>query len=87
MSDAPSRRLSRLDAMLSNRAWNLVQDAFGGTVGHTIDLMALDSNVVFGKDSLPLPHFTPFPSRGSQGVKLFSQDLGLAESMCVFGRS
>ena len=81
-ADAPSRRLSRLDAMLSNRAWNLVQDAFGGTVGHTIDLMALDSNVVCGKDSLPLPHFTPFPSRGSQGVNLFSQDLGLAENMC-----
>ena len=37
-ADAPSRRLSRLDAMLSNRAWNLVQDAFGGTVWHNYRL-------------------------------------------------
>ena len=69
MSDlVRTKRMLPLDAILSNRAWNLVQDAFGGTVGHTINLMALDSNVVCGKDSLPLPHFTPFPSRGSQFV-------------------
>ena len=80
-ADAPSRRLSRLDSKLSERAWGLVEGAFGGPLGHTIDLMSLDSNVVLGKDGGPLPHFTPRPSANSQGVNVFAQDLELAENM------
>lgn len=76
-ADAPSR----LDSKLSERAWGLVEEAFGGRGGHTIDLMSLDSNVVVGKDGYPLPHFTPHPSVNSQGVNLFAQDLELAGNM------
>lgn len=80
-ADAPSRRLSPLDSKLSEKAWGMVEEAFGGLGGHTIDLMSLDSNVVRGQDGCPLPHFTPHPSVNSQGVNLFAQDLELAENM------
>lgn len=71
----PSRRLSKLDSKLSDRAWGMVEQSFGGTRGHSFDLMALDSNAVIGQDGSPLPHFTPFSSPRLQGVNLFSQDL------------
>lgn len=80
-ADTPSRRLSRLDSKLSERAWATVEKAFGGPEGHTIDLMSLDSNVVLGRDGRPLPHFSPHPSVNSQGVNLFAQDLNLAANM------
>jgi len=38
-ADAPSRRLSRLDSKLSERAWGMVEEAFGRPGGHTIDLI------------------------------------------------
>ena len=41
-ADAPSRRLSDLDCSLSHRLWLTVQRDFGGPIGHTCDLMALD---------------------------------------------
>lgn len=81
LADDPSRRLSRMDSGLSKKAWSTVQRSFGGRVGHSIDLMALDSNSVTGKDGLPLPHFSPWPTPYSQGVNLFAQDLHLAENM------
>ena len=37
-ADAPSRRLSTLDSMLSPRLWGRVQSEFGGPGGHTCDL-------------------------------------------------
>ena len=40
------RRLSRKETMLSPRCWQIVQAEFGGESGHTLDLMALDSNVM-----------------------------------------
>jgi hypothetical protein len=39
-ADCPSRRLQKIDAMLSARAWLLVQQQFGGSRGHTVDLMS-----------------------------------------------
>ena len=74
-ADGPSRHMSRLDSKVSEKAWCLIERAFGGPRGHSIDLMALDSNAVVSNDGCPLPHFTPCPSPNSQGVNLFAQDL------------
>ncbi|KAL9951351.1 hypothetical protein ACROYT_G044002 [Oculina patagonica] len=74
-ADAPSRRLSSLDYTLTSEIWNEVQLRFGGGLGHTCDLMALDSNAMPDRLGRPLPHFTPFPSPGSIGVNLLAQDL------------
>ena len=35
---------------------------FGGASGHTLDLMALDSNARVGRNGETLPHFTPIQS-------------------------
>ena len=67
-ADGPSRRLSRLDSKLSDEAWSLVEQTFGGISGHSFRLMALDSNAVIGRSGSPLAHFTPFPSPYSRGV-------------------
>ena len=58
-----SRRLSRQDSMLSPRCWQIVQAEFGGERGHTLDLMALDSNVMRDRLGRPLKHFIPYPPR------------------------
>ena len=72
-ADGPSRCLSKSDSMLSPQAWSRIQAAFGGTRGHTLDLMALDSNTQRNLLGEPLPHFTPFASKESAGVNLFAQ--------------
>ena len=74
-ADAPSRRLSTLDSMLSPRLWGRVQSEFGSPGGHTCDLMALDSNAMKGFDGRSLPHFTPRPSPESSGVNVLAQNL------------
>jgi len=76
-ADEPSRKLSPADCKLSEHLWSLLQEhpRFGGPSGHSIDLMALDSNAQAGNDGTPLPHFTPYPTPGSSGVDLFAQDL------------
>ena len=72
-ADEFSRHSSASDSMLSPKYWNKVQDLFGGPSGPNLDLMSLDSNVHrFGE---PLPHFTPYPTPGSVGVDVFSQNL------------
>ena len=40
-ADGPYRRISAVNAMLLAKAWERVQCAFGGSSGHTFDLMAL----------------------------------------------
>ena len=45
-ADMPSRSLSKSDATLSRRSWLIVDQLFGGMSGHTLDLMALDSNAM-----------------------------------------
>ena len=59
--------------MLSPQAWSRVQAAFGDTRGHSLDLMALDSNTQRNLLGEPLPHFTPFSSKESAGVNPFAQ--------------
>jgi len=76
-ADGPSRCLSPLDSMLSSKAWCVVDQYFGGDLGHTFDLMALDSNAQHDKNGHSLPHFTPFPSPESSGINLFCQDISM----------
>ena len=35
--------------------------------------MALDSNAQMGANGQPLPHFTPWPTKDSAGINVFSQ--------------
>ena len=48
-----SRRLARKETMLSPRCWQTVQAEFGGESGHTLELMALDRNVMRDKEVRP----------------------------------
>ena len=57
LADSPSRTLSDLDASLGIKPWNLVDSTFGP---HTIDLMALPSNVKLDRSGRPLKFFSPF---------------------------
>ncbi|KAJ8313185.1 hypothetical protein KUTeg_009265, partial [Tegillarca granosa] len=58
-ADKISHSLSLQECQLSEDKWNLIQSKYGP---HTVDLMALDSNVMLGIDGKKLKHFTPFPS-------------------------
>ena len=69
----PSRSLSLQDSKLSQETWTLVQERFGGSSGHSVDLMALPSNVQSHPAGSPLLFFSPFPVPGSAGVNLFAQ--------------
>ena len=81
LADSPSRRLSYSDSRLSLDVWHIVQREFGGSHGHTFDLMALDSNAMRDTTGHILPHFTPWFSPHSAGVNFFSQDLSLYASL------
>ena len=61
----PSRVLSLQDSMLSPFAWGQVQTRFGGQFGHSVDLMALPSNLQCALDDCPLRFFSPYPVPGS----------------------
>lgn len=62
---------------MADEIWSLVEQTFGGTSGHSFDLMALDSNAVIGQSGSLLPHFTPFPMSGFSGRQLiFSEFTG-----------
>ena len=74
-ADAPSRRLSVHDCTLTLPLWQKIQQNCGGPLGHSCDLMALDSNAMTDLAGCPLPHFTPYPSPKSSGVNLFAQHL------------
>ena len=78
-----SRKLSKMDSMLSDRCWRMVQDEFGGKNGHNLDLMSLDSNVMRDMDGGRLRHFTPFPTPDSAGVNVFNQDLSICDGVVV----
>ena len=49
LADAPSRVLKKTDATISRKTWELIQQAFGGPKGHSLDMMALDSNCMVDK--------------------------------------
>ncbi len=52
-----------------------VQREFGGSTGHTCDLMSLGSNVSKDRFGNSLSRLTPVLSPGSAGVNFFAQDL------------
>ena len=72
-ADAPSRTLSLQDSKLSPKTWAQLQERFGGSSCHSVDLMALPSNVQSYPSGSPLPFFSPFPVPGAAGVNLFAQ--------------
>ena len=74
LADTPSRRLSSFDYTLTSEIWNEVQLRFRGEMGHSCDLMAIDSNTMLDRLGCPLLHFTPYPSPCSIGVNLLAQD-------------
>ena len=67
-ADTPSRRFSLLDSMLSSDTWAQVQGHFGGPSGHSVDLMALPSNVQHASSGHPLPFFSLCLRQGLQGL-------------------
>lgn len=67
-ADAPSRKLTFLDGMLTKKAWDMIQGKFGT---HSVDLMSLGSNVMKDEFGKPLKHFTPHPTPFSAGVNVF----------------
>ena len=81
----PSRRLTPSYSALSLPYWQQVQTLFGGPQGHSVDLMALPSNVRPHLDGTPLPFFSPFPIAGATGVDLFAQDPAHHPSSFFFG--
>jgi hypothetical protein len=73
-ADNPSRRLTPADSALSLPYWRQVQHLFGGPHGHSVDLLALTSNVRPHLDGTPLPFFSPFAVPHTAGVNLFAQN-------------
>ena len=51
---------------------------------HTIDLMALPSNVKLDRSGRPLKFFSPFPCVQAQETSVFSQVLSSSENAFVF---
>ena len=65
-TDQPSRRFSPADSKSAFHLWQRLQSrpSFGGLHcgGHSVDLMALDSNSQSDLSGVLLPHFTPYPT-------------------------
>ena len=83
-ADFPSHRLSHMDASLSPVAWDKLQRLFGGNAGHSIDLMALPSNVQCDLSGQPLPFFSPYPTPGCAGVNVFAQTPASHSPSCPY---
>ena len=84
IADGLYRLLGKSDASPSPCTWETIQFVFGGSDGHTIDLMALDSNCMKDRHGRPLRHFTPYSTPGSSGVNLFTQQIPSEENCYVF---
>lgn len=57
--------------------WSLVQTLYGGSRGHSIDLMARSSNVQSDFAGYPLPFFSESPMANALGVSVFAQSSDL----------
>ena len=79
--DSPSPTLSDLDASLDVKPRNLVDSTFRL---HTINLMALPSNVKLDRSGHPLKFFSLFHCVQAQGTNVFSQVLSSSENAFVF---
>lgn len=80
-ADAPSRYSSDIDCCLSDLAWEKVERVYGP---HTVDLMAIPSNVRKDRHEKPLKFFAPYPCVGSSGSNVFAQDISLHENAYTF---
>jgi len=56
-ADGASTVINAGDKMLSDSSWLLVESSYGP---HSVDMVALDSNVKKFNDGNPLNHFTPW---------------------------
>ena len=63
---------SDLDSTLNPDAWSQVERAFGP---HSVDLMALPSNVMFDPSGHPLRFFSPTPCKEAAGTNIFAQSI------------
>lgn len=84
LADEPSRKINKSDATLTREVWVTIQEYFGEVSGHTLDLMALDSNSMTDHKGRSLKHFTPGFSPNSSGVNLFAQTIEKKENCYVF---
>ena len=73
LADRSSRSLSLADSRLSVSFSKRLQDAFSYPNSHSVDLMALPSNVMRSSTGAMLPFFSPHPTPGCSGVNVFSQ--------------
>ena len=80
-ADAPSRFSSDIDCSLSDKTWLLVESLFGP---HSVDMMAIPSNVRRSKNGNKLIFFSPHPVVGSSGINVFAQNFSPAENYYVF---
>lgn len=81
LADEPSRVMSDLDATLARDAWLRIDHSFGP---HTIDLMALPSNVMQDRSGRPLRFFSPTPCNKAAGTNVFAQAVPPYENPYVF---
>ena len=81
-ADDPSRWLSRLDTKLSTEAFARVENALGGSTGHSFDLMALDSNAVVGRTVPSCPILLLSQVR-AQGESTFSVKIWTLRQICL----
>ena len=80
-ADFPSRKVSDMDCMVSERAWGQIERLFGP---HTFDLMSLDSNCRHDGTSQCLPRFTHCATPFSSGINVFAQSLPSDHNLYVF---
>lgn len=72
-ADAPSRCISLQDSKLSPELWKFTQSLYGGSKGHTVDLMARLSNAQSDLAGNRLPFFSECPLPEAAGVNVFAQ--------------
>ena len=77
----PSRKVSHMDCMVSERAWGQVERLFGP---HTLDLMSLDSNCRHDGTGQCLPRFTHCATPFSSGINAFAQSVPSDHNLYVF---
>ena len=76
--------MDKSNACLHESVWRVVQAEFGGQAGHTLDLMALDSNCMKTYKGLPLKHYTPCDTPKSSGTNVVAQSISKGDNCYVF---
>ena len=80
-AESPSRVYSDLDCSLTVSIWYLLQSTFSP---HTVDMMALLSNVMKAQNEYNVKFCSPLPFNEPSGINVFAQDLSSQENYCVF---